>query len=141
MSVHRAGRFLGGVVVVTAGLTLGGCSVGTLGGVFGSDAADGPPPAAPAAAQAVDITGRWVLAAQGGSCRMSFAGPPGAREGTIAPEGGCPGQFFTSRRWAMEQSAIVIRNHAGEALAQLAVTEPGRLEGQATSGEKLVLTR
>ena len=71
------------------------------------------------------MAGRWVLASPGaGHCGMNFAGAAGAREGTIAPEGGCPGRFFTSRRWALEQNAVIIRNHAGEMLAQLNVAEP-----------------
>ena len=31
-------------------------------------------------------------------------GGSAAVEGTIAPEGGCPGKFFTSRKWTFEQA-------------------------------------
>jgi Protease inhibitor Inh len=72
---------------------------------------------------------------------MTFSGKPGSVEGAIAPEGGCPGNFFTSRKWAFEQSGLVIRNHKGEPLAQLSAAGPTRLEGQATSGEQISLTR
>ena len=72
---------------------------------------------------------------------MNFGGAPGAAEGTIAPEGGCPGNFFTSRRWAFDQGALVIRNHTGEALARLAFAPPGRFEGQGANGETISLTR
>jgi hypothetical protein len=90
----------------------------------------------------VSMTGRWVLATpNAGFCSMTFAGAPGATEGTIAPEGGCPGNFFTSRKWAFEPSGLVIRNHNGEPLAELSTAGPGRLEGQATSGEQVSLTR
>ncbi len=56
---------------------------------------------------------------------MSFgvaAGAPGvaAAQGTIAPEGGCPGNFFTSRKWAFEDSELVIRDFKGQTLARLA---------------------
>lgn len=141
-----AARVFVGVLALTAGLALAGCSVGTLSGIISSDPSDaasatgaaapsGPPPA-------VDMAGRWVLATPGaGNCGMNFAAAPGAREGTIAPEGGCPGKFFTSRRWAVEQNAIIIRNHAGEMLAQFSVAEPSRLQGQAANGEQVSLTR
>jgi len=90
----------------------------------------------------VNMAGRWVLASpNAGFCGMTFAGAPGAAEGTIAPEGGCPGNFFTSRKWAFEPSGLVIRNHNGEPLAELSNSGPGRLEGQAASGETVSLTR
>jgi hypothetical protein len=103
-----------------------------------------PPTAAArvAASADVDMVGRWVLASpNAGFCNMTFSGKPGSVEGAIAPEGGCPGNFFTSRKWAFEQSALVIRNHKGEPLAQLSAAGPTRLEGQATSGEQITLTR
>jgi hypothetical protein len=37
--------------------------------------------------------------------------------------------------------ALVIRNHRGEALAQLALAAPGRFEGQARTGEQVSLAR
>jgi len=90
----------------------------------------------------VDMVGRWVLASPDrGFCNMTFSGKPGSVEGAIAPEGGCPGNFFTSRKWAFEQSGLVIRDHKGEPLAQLSAAAPTRLEGQATSGEQISLTR
>ena len=59
--------------------------------------------------------------------------------GTIAPEGGCPGNFFTSRKWTYERSALIIRDHKGEVLAELAFAG-GRFEGQG-SGAALSLSR
>ena len=141
-----AGVFVGALALM-AGLALAGCSLGTLSGIISSDPSDSPTPTTGGATRtgslpAVDMTGRWVLTTPGaGNCGMNFAAAPGSREGTIAPEGGCPGKFFTSRRWALEQNAIIIRNHAGELLAQLNVAEPSRLEGQAASGEQVSLTR
>jgi hypothetical protein len=89
-----------------------------------------------------DMAGRWRLASPGGaSCSMTFSGSAGAVEGTIAPEGGCPGNFFTSRRWAFDQSALIIRNHNGDPLARLALSATGSFEGQASGGELVSLAR
>jgi|ERR1700674_5537170 len=100
------------------------------------------PTPAPRAAALADMAGRWQLAQPGaGACGMRFSGTPGALEGTIAPEGGCPGKFFTSRRWAFDQDALVIRDHTGERLARLAMSAPGHFEGQAATGEVVSLTQ
>ena len=61
--------------------------------------------------------------------------------GTIAPEGGCPGNFFTSRKWSFEQGSLVIRDHLGTPLATLAHASPGRFEGKATGGLQMTLGR
>jgi hypothetical protein len=106
-----------------------------------------PPPPARAGPVAkpvalAEMGGRWLLASPGASaCGMTFSGAPGAIEGTIAPEGGCPGSFFTSRRWAFDQSALIIRNHNGEPLARLALSGTGRFDGQASTGEPISLAR
>jgi hypothetical protein len=82
----------------------------------------------------VDLGGRWKLSQTGaGSCFMNFGSAPGADQGTIAPEGGCPGKFFTSRKWTFEHGALIIRDHKGEALAQLAFSA-GHFAGQASGG-------
>ncbi len=100
----------------------------------GARAAPTPPP--------IDMAGRWLLASTaGGACAVTLAGTPGSPDGTIAPEGGCPGNFFTSRRWTFDQGALVIRNHTGEPLARLAFAPPARFEGQAANGETISLTR
>ena len=81
--------------------------------------ASAPPPPAPTPPP-VDLAGRWKLTASGGgACFMTLGSSPGALQGTIAPEGGCPGSFFTSRKWTFEHDALMIRNHKGEPLAQL----------------------
>jgi hypothetical protein len=86
--------------------------------------------------------GRWQFAAPGTSqCVMNFGGSPSDSEGTIAPEGGCPGNFYTSRKWAFEQGALVIRDHNGQPLGQLALASPGRFDGKATNGQAVTLTR
>jgi protease inhibitor Inh len=88
------------------------------------------------------LAGRWMLASPGSSsCGMNFGAAPGAAEGTIAPEGGCPGNFFTSRKWTFENGSLVIRDHNGEPLGQLALAAPSRFEGKAAAGAALSLTR
>jgi hypothetical protein len=71
---------------------------------------------------------------------MKFGNAPTAAQGTIAPEGGCPGNFFTSRKWTFEHGALIIRDHKGEPLAQLSFSD-GRFAGQATNGGALSLSR
>lgn len=71
---------------------------------------------------------------------MTLAGAPGAIQGTIAPEGGCPGNFYTSRKWTFEHDALIIRNHKGEPLAQLSFAG-GHFEGHETGGAALTLSR
>jgi hypothetical protein len=86
-----------------------------------------------------DMGGRWVLTVPGtGVCAMAFAA--GAAEGAIAPEGGCPGRFVTSRNWDVAPNGVVIRDQNRVGLAQR-MTEPGRLEGQTPDGEQVLLSR
>jgi len=86
--------------------------------------------------------GRWQLAAPGGSqCVMTFGTTAAEGEGTVAPEGGCPGNFFTSRKWTFEQGALIIRDHTGAPLGQFVKAMPGRFDGNATSGQHVLLSR
>src|SRR5689334_4418156 len=95
-----------------------------------------PPPNPPP----IDLAGRWRLAAASGGCLMTLAAMPGAAEGTIAPAGGCPGNFFTSRKWTFEHDRLIIRDHKSEALAELSFAA-GRFQGQATGGGSVTLAR
>ena len=95
-----------------------------------------PPPSPPP----IDLAGRWRLAVGSGACQMTLAATPGAREGTIAPAGGCPGNFFTSRKWTFEHDMLIIRDHKGEALAELSFSA-GRFQGPATAGGSVTLAR
>ena len=104
--------------------------------------ATAPPPVPPPAQTPppIDLAGRWRLtAAAGGACFMTLGDAPGATQGTIAPEGGCPGNFFTSRKWTFEHDALIIRDHKGQPLAQLSFTG-GRFEGQDDKGGTLSLS-
>ena len=105
------------------------------------ETAAAPPPPPPPSPPPVDLAGRWKLSQTGASgCFMSFGSAPGADQGTIAPEGGCPGKFFTSRKWTFEHGALIIRDHKGEALGQLSFSS-GRFAGQGTGGGELSLSR
>ncbi len=105
-----------------------------------------PPPVAAAPPPAptpppIDLAGRWRLtAAAGGACFMTLGDASGAAQGTIAPEGGCPGNFFTSRKWTFEHDALIIRDHKGQPLAQLSFTG-GHFEGQDSNGGTLSLSQ
>jgi hypothetical protein len=118
-----------GVLVV---MTLTGCA--------GDQISPGAP--TPAAAP-IDATmpGRWILTAPNSpSCGLEFGGAADARSGVVAPDGGCPGNFYMSRRWAMDGSVLTIANDESQPLAQL---RPGgtRFEGQSTNGVPVTLTR
>jgi len=121
-------RLAGGVLVASI---LAGCA--------GNPIGESKPAVAPA--PAVDMTGRWILSAPNApSCGINFAGAPGAHKGTIAPEGGCPGKFFTSRHWTIGPSGLTINDHENNPLAQLTFTA-GHFEGQAVAGTPVTLNR
>ena len=64
-------------------ILLGGCA---------SQPTGAPAAGTPYGAPPEPMAGRWQLAAAGASqCVMNFGGTPDVGEGTIAPEGGCPG--------------------------------------------------
>ena len=112
-----------------------------LAGCAGDTAVSGAPSAARGGAPE-PMGGRWQLALAGASpCVVNFGGGASDLEGTIAPEGGCAGNFYTSRKWTSEQGSIVIRDHNGQPLGQLTLAAPGRFEGKANSGQPLTLTR
>jgi hypothetical protein len=107
-----------------------------------SGPASGAPAGGPRTPPPINMAGRWMLTSPGsGGCAMNFGAVPGAAEGTVAPEGGCPGNFFTSRKWVFEESGLVIRDHNGQPLARLALGASGRFDGQATTGQPVTLAR
>ena len=131
--------------IVCASL-LAGCS-GSDRTIFGGS--DNPPaassvPAGPAAKPPpVNLAGRWTLSATGSSsCVMTFgAGAPDATDGTIAPAGGCPFNFFTSRKWSYTEAGLTLRDHNAQALAQLSPAGPNRFEGKTGAGQDVALSR
>jgi len=111
-------------------VTLAGCAGGA---PLLSDTA--PPPAE------LTMPGRWMLAAPNApACGMIFTARPGASEGTVSPEGGCPERFFTSRRWSLRQSALTISDDSNNELAQFSYAGD-RFEGKSSSGTALTLAR
>jgi hypothetical protein len=121
-------------LALLAGLFVAGCS----GSPFGEA---GPSVAAAPVAPPVNMVGRWrLVSANGGACRMSFTAP-GAAEGTIAPEGGCPASFFTSRRWVFEQGSLVIQDHTRKPLVAMKQNAAGRFEGELANREVIWLER
>ena len=83
MRKHHIARAVGGVLIA---LILAGCAGGpsSLGDQTASTA---PTPDS--------MAGRWMLSAPNAPvCGMNFGSAPGAREGSIVPEGGCPEKFL-----------------------------------------------
>jgi len=97
-------------------------------------------PAAPATPK-LDMNGRWMLSAPNApSCGMTFEAPPGAREGAIRPEGGCPGDFFMSRHWTLAQGQLTINDHNNAPLGQLTLSGDS-FAGKSTAGAPVTLAR
>jgi hypothetical protein len=104
----------------------------------GAAPASGPAAAAPP----VSLAGRWTLSSTGtGSCAMTFGANPDATEGTIAPGGGCPFNFFTSRKWSYTEAGLTLRDHNAQTLAQLTPAGPNRFEGKTNAGQEVALSR
>jgi hypothetical protein len=90
----------------------------------------------------VNLAGRWTLSSIGsGSCAMTFGAQGEATEGSIAPAGGCPFSFYTSRKWGYTTAGLNIRDHNGQVLAQLSPAGPDRFEGKTGAGQDVVLAR
>jgi protease inhibitor Inh len=100
-----------------------------------------PPPPPPPQPPPVDLAGKWKLSvAGGGACVMTLGDVTGAAEGTVAPAGGCPGSFFTSRKWTFEHDKLAIRDHKGAVLTELSFAG-GRFQGQGPGGAATTLAR
>jgi hypothetical protein len=131
-------RIAKAAIVVLALTSAGGCANHA---EAPPEVAAAPPPPPPSQPPPIPLTGRWRLAAaSGGACFMNFAQVAGAGQGTIAPEGGCPSNFFTSRKWTFEHGALIIRDHKSDVLAELSLAG-GRFEGHQTGGGALSLSR
>jgi hypothetical protein len=133
-SLLRIGRI--GTAVMLIAIGAAGCRTdSTTPSVTATEARPAPPP--------VNMAGRWLLSQPGrGQCNMTFrAASPTDSEGTIAPEGGCPGRFYTSRKWTFDSNGLSIRDHNSQPLAQLSAVGGVRFDGKATTGDPVTLTR
>lgn len=127
---------LGRSLALLASFLAAGCT----GAPFGDAGSSGAPAAAAPAPAPVNMAGRWrLVSANGGACGMTFTAAAG--EGTIAPEGGCPANFFTSRRWVFEQGALVIQDHTRKPLIAMKQNTAGRFEGELVNREVIWLER
>jgi hypothetical protein len=135
------------ISIIVCTVLLAACSAGDRlagnGGVPGGSGTAAAPASGPSAVPPpVSLAGRWTLSSTGtGSCAMTFGGNPDATEGTIAPGGGCPFSFFTSRKWGYTEAGLTIRDHNAQALAQLMPAGANRFEGKTGSGQEVALSR
>jgi Protease inhibitor Inh len=117
---------------------LAGCWSNDRAAVQSAAVQSGPVPAPPP----VNLAGKWTLSSTGaGSCAMTFGAQPEAADGTIAPAGGCPYNFFTSRKWSYTSAGLMIRDHNAQTLAQLQPVGEGRFEGKTNAGQDIALSR
>jgi hypothetical protein len=134
--IQPASRVTAPTAALLALLACAGCNL------TGSDPASGPSAATPQPmAPPTAMAGRWRFSSAGRQCNMNFgAANAQAPEGTIAPEGGCPGKFYMSRKWTYDQTGLTMRDHNGQPLAQLS-GGGSQFDGKATSGEPAALSR
>ena len=111
-----------------------------LAGCAGGPALPGPETAAATGPEFV-MPGRWILTAPDApSCGMNFTATAGQNEGAVVPEGGCPGRFFTGRRWALDKQSLTIIDDRKETLATLTFAN-GRFEGKSVNDIPVTLNR
>jgi hypothetical protein len=108
----------------------------------GQPSGGAPASGSPAVPPSANLAGRWTLSSTGtSSCAMTLGANPNATEGTIAPAGGCPFNFYTSRKWTYAETGLTIRDHNAQTLAQLAPAGPNRFEGKTSAGQDIALSR
>jgi len=89
-------------------------------------AAPKPPP--------ISMAGGWVLRSMGSQCSMTLGQTdPSAAKGTVAPGGGCPGNFFTTRAWSFDSNGLLLSNHNNQPMALLSL-QGNSFSGSATNG-------
>ena len=134
------------LLILASAALLAACSGGDRFSWDSSSSSSPPSSAAPAggapAAPPVSLAGGWTLSATGASsCAMTFGANANATEGSIAPAGGCPFNFYTSRKWSYTEAGLTIRDHTAQTLAQLAAAGPNRFEGKTSAGQDIALSR
>jgi len=119
-------------------IVLTGCGGG---GSLLSDEPDKPQAIAADPAKELGMEGRWLLAAPNApSCGLTFTGPPGASEGRVTPDGGCPQRFFLARRWRLADNGLTIVDGDGVALGTFR-NAGDRFEGRSATATALTLSR
>jgi hypothetical protein len=73
-------------------------------------------------------------------CGLEFRGNPGSQSGSVSPDGGCPGNFYMSRRWSMNDGAIAVTDAENQPLAHFKLVGD-RYEGQSVAGVPMTLSR
>ncbi len=100
----------------------------------------GETPAA-AAMRDLGMEGRWILRAPNApTCGLTFTGPPGAGEGRITPDGGCPERFFLARRWRLAEGVLTVVGGDDAVLGAFRVAGDG-FEGKSGAETPLTLSR
>jgi Protease inhibitor Inh len=123
-------RRLSTATLLAVAVTLTGCAGGP--SLFGSAT-----PAQPTAE--LSMPGRWMLSAPNApACGMNFSAAAGQNIGTVVPEGGCPGRFYTSRRWALEKDTLTIIDDENNNLATLTFAG-GQFEGKSADDTPVTL--
>jgi hypothetical protein len=126
-------------VFVAASLIAATALAGCAGNHLSLDSASAKASAPPV--PVIAMAGRWMLATPDApACGMHFKAAPGAREGAIQPEGGCPGDFFTSRHWTLDAGTLTINDHEDKPLAHLKLAG-ATFVGQSTTGTPITLSR
>jgi protease inhibitor Inh len=129
-------------IIIYTALLLAACGGSDRLTVDNAASAGGPPANPAGAAPPFNLAGRWTLSSTGAtSCVMTFGAVQDATEGTIAPAGGCPFNFFTSRKWTYSEAGLTIRDHNAQSLGQFTPAGPSRFEGKTTSGQEVALSR
>lgn len=136
----RIPTFVLPLAMIVCGALLAGCTGSQR--LAADSGAPSAPPEAAGTAPPFNLAGRWTLSSAGtGSCAMTFGVGQDATEGTIAPAGGCPFSFFTSRKWTYSTAGLAIRDHHAQVLAQLAPAGSNRFEGKTSAGQDVALSR
>lgn len=113
-------------------LSLAGCAGGPS---LPLEATPAPP------ATELSMPGRWMLSAPNAPvCGMNFSAAAGKLEGSVMPEGGCPGRFFTSRRWVLNKDTLTIIDDGNEPLATLTFAN-GQFDGKSVNEMPVSMAR
>lgn len=97
------------------------------------------------AANAPDVTigsvaGVWNVNVAGQTCKVATPQTKygqGFRAGVLK----CPGDMANVKSWNVAGKQLVLYDEAGQTLARLYQSSPGKFDGQTTGGQPLVLTR